>query len=55
MPPWGPLVDQLVEPEFALPATDLVSWGAPVGMDPDEVMPSLERFAAAVMPHFLNA
>src|SRR5208283_1414067 len=24
MPPWGPLVDHLVEPELALPATDLV-------------------------------
>src|SRR5208337_4855750 len=24
MPPWGPLVDHLVEPELALPATDFV-------------------------------
>ena len=24
IPPWGPLVDQLVEPKLALPATDLV-------------------------------
>ncbi len=35
-----------------LPATDLIGWGTPVGMDPAEVTPSLERFAKEVIPHF---
>jgi hypothetical protein len=49
------IVDELSRFRETLPATDLVSWGAPVGMDPDQVMPSLERFAAEVMPHFRGA
>ena len=44
------IVDGLSRFLETLPATDLISWGAPVGMDPDEVLPSLERFAAEVMP-----
>lgn len=62
-PPAGAAVDQrhVVGPPDAiveaigrfhdtLPVTDLISWGTPVGMDPREVRPSLERFAAEVMP-----
>ena len=35
-----------------LPATDIIGWGTPVGMEPAEVTPSLERFAKEVIPHF---
>jgi alkanesulfonate monooxygenase SsuD/methylene tetrahydromethanopterin reductase-like flavin-dependent oxidoreductase (luciferase family) len=35
-----------------LPVTDLIGWGTPPGMDPDECNEQLERFAAEVMPHF---
>ena len=49
------IVDELSRFREALPATDIIGWGAPVGMDPDEVTPQLERFAAEVMPHFRGA
>ena len=52
--PSSQIVDELSRFRETLPATDLIGWGAPVGMDPDEVMPSIERFASEVMPHFLD-
>ncbi|MEE2777805.1 MAG: LLM class flavin-dependent oxidoreductase [Acidobacteriota bacterium] len=45
------LVDELSRFRDDLPATDIVGWGTPVGMDPDDVTPHLERFATEVMPH----
>jgi len=36
-----------------VPVTDLVGWGVPLGLRPDEMYPSLERFAREVMPRFL--
>ena len=53
---WQP-PEQLIEQLEAyrrttLPATDLIGWGTPVGMNPEEITPSLERFAKEVIPHF---
>ena len=46
------LIEQLEKYRTTLPATDIIGWGTPVGMDPAEVTPSLERFAKEVIPHF---
>ncbi len=35
-----------------VPVTDLVAWGAPLGLHPGEMYPALERFAREVMPRF---
>ncbi len=34
-----------------VPVTDLISWGAPLGLHPGELYPALARFAREVMPH----
>lgn len=46
------VVDELSRFRETLPVTDLIGWGTPVGMRPDQVTPYLERFARDVMPHF---
>jgi probable F420-dependent oxidoreductase len=46
------LVEQIERFRETLPVTDFIGWGTPPGMDPEEVNPSLERFAREVMPHF---
>lgn len=49
------VVERLHAFREVLPVTDFISWGTPVGMDPAEMTPYLERFAAEVMPHFRDA
>ena len=46
------LIEGIEQFRRGLPATDIIGWGTPVGMDPQEVTPSLERFAREVIPHF---
>jgi alkanesulfonate monooxygenase SsuD/methylene tetrahydromethanopterin reductase-like flavin-dependent oxidoreductase (luciferase family) len=35
-----------------VPVTDLIAWGAPLGLHPDELYPALARFAREVLPRF---
>ncbi len=46
------LVDKIERFREFIPVTDFISWGCPPGLDPAEMTPRLERFAAEVMPHF---
>jgi alkanesulfonate monooxygenase SsuD/methylene tetrahydromethanopterin reductase-like flavin-dependent oxidoreductase (luciferase family) len=44
------LVDAIGRFREFLPVTELMTWGCPPGMRPDEMRPHLERFARDVMP-----
>ena len=46
------LVEKIGRFRESIPVTDFISWGCPPGMDPAEMRPRLERFAAEVIPHF---
>lgn len=50
--PPGKIVDAIHQLREDVPVTDIMSWGTPPGMDPRDVNPRLERFAAEVIPHF---
>ena len=46
------LITQIDALTKALPATDIIGWATPPGMDPADFNPRIERFARDVMPHF---
>jgi alkanesulfonate monooxygenase SsuD/methylene tetrahydromethanopterin reductase-like flavin-dependent oxidoreductase (luciferase family) len=50
--PADKVIEELERFRETLPATDIVLWGTPVGMDPKDYTPALERFARDVLPHF---
>ncbi len=50
----GEVIEAIERFRETLPLTDIVGMGTPVGMDPAEFTPYLERFAADVLPYFQN-